>query len=492
MKKYIRILLGLALVAACVLVLNPDLSAATDAAPVDFRRTTDRTAPEPVIEDGISINGISMGGMTKAEAEAQLEEYFGHIAEGELVIHSGALDYRTSYEDIGFEYDYEDELCQALILGQSVGTVKKFKALSDMRAGVMELYGKDHLNTTKLLLFVQSVAEKTYVEPVDAVLRRENDAFIVSPGRDGMEMDANATYELISSALENGVPESLIIDGAVEEIPQTVSYEMLSQVKDVLGTCSTEVGGNASRARNVAIGASNINGKLLMPGESASTSEMMKERIPENGYEMAPQYVDGTSQDAYGGGVCQVSSTLYNALLAAEIQIDERHNHSMLITYVDPSMDAAISWGTKDMRFTNNLEYPIYIEGHSENRICTFTIYGCETRPENRKVKYESHVTHKEMLPDIIRETNEFPVGYRSETGGTRHAETRSYMEKVVYINDVEVSREKINEDYYRGSVHTVIIGTAPVETVPAETTPAETTPAETAPAETKPAKKKK
>lgn len=98
----------------------------------------------------------------------------------------------------------------------------------------------------------------------------------------------------------------------------------------------------------------------------------------------------GQVEDSVGGGVCQVSTTLYNALLEAELQIDVRYPHSMEVSYVKPSKDAAIATGSKDLVFTNNKEYPIYIEGTTNGYEVSFTIYGKEDRPSNRKVEYIS------------------------------------------------------------------------------------------------------
>ena len=248
---------------------------------------------------------------------------------------------------------------------------------------------------------------------------------------------------------------------------------MLEAVKDELGTCTTYAKGTDNRADNIALGTSRINGLLLLPGQSASTSDMMLERIAENGYKMAPQYMNGSTLDAVGGGVCQVSSTLYNALLRAELQIDERHSHSMSVSYLEPSFDAAIAWQAKDLRFTNNKEYPIYIEGYMKGRDVTFTVYGFEDRPANRKVVYKSIVDKEVPAEDKIVYDPTQPVGYTAKKG-QRHNYIESHLIKIVYIDGEEVSRETINKDTYYPQYVTVTIGTmeVPAETVPAETTP--------------------
>ena len=114
------------------------------------------------------------------------------------------------------------------------------------------------------------------------------------------------------------------------------------------------------------------------------------------GYELAGAYENGQTVQSYGGGVCQVSTTLYNAVLKAELEVTQRSNHSMIVTYVKPSMDAAIAGDYKDLKFVNNLDAPIYIEGYTVGKDIYFNIYGQETRPSNRKVTYESEVVSEE------------------------------------------------------------------------------------------------
>ena len=127
-----------------------------------------------------------------------------------------------------------------------------------------------------------------------------------------------------------------------------------------------------------------------MPGEVLSGYECLQPFTSANGYKGAASYANGQVVDSIGGGVCQVSTTLYNAALQAELEIVERQNHSMIVTYVEPSMDAAIAGTVKDLKIRNNYSTPIYVEGYTENKQITFTIYGKETRPANRKVEYVS------------------------------------------------------------------------------------------------------
>ena len=233
-------------------------------------------------------------------------------------------------------------------------------------------------------------------------------------------------------------------------------------MKDVLGTYTTSYSSSGSdRSANVANGCELINGTTVYPGESFSTYEAVAPFTEENGYYMAGSYLNGQVVDSIGGGICQVSTTLYNAVLLAELQVDERHNHSMIVNYVDPSMDAAIAESSgKDFVFTNNTEYPIYIEGYTSNKKITFTIYGVETRDSNRKVTYESEVLET-ISPgaEVINQDSSQPVGHVDVQSA--HTGYKARLWKVVTVDGEEVSREQVNSSSYKMTPRTATVGTS-------------------------------
>ena len=238
--------------------------------------------------------------------------------------------------------------------------------------------------------------------------------------------------------------------------------EELAKVKDVLGTFTTSYStSGASRSKNVANGCRLINGTTLYPGDTFSTYNTVKPFSTENGYEMAGSYLNGKVVDSIGGGICQVSTTLYNAVLRAELEVTERHNHSMIVTYVDPSADAAIAESSgKDFVFVNNTDYPIYIDGHTADKKITFTIYGVETRAKNRTVAYESEVIEKKVpeADQIIADASQ-PIGVISVSSA--HIGYKARLWKIVKENGVEVSREQVNSSNYKMSPRTATVGIA-------------------------------
>ena len=182
-----------------------------------------------------------------------------------------------------------------------------------------------------------------------------------------------------------------------------------------------------------------------------------------NGYFLAGSYLQGQVVESFGGGICQVSTTLYNAVLKAELEVTERYNHSMIVTYVDPSQDAAIAEnGGKNFKFKNNTDYPIYIDGYTtSSKTITFTIYGVETRDPNRVVTYQSNVLET-TVPDTdtyVLDSSQ-PVGYVKVTQSA-HNGIKAQLIKVVTVNGKEESREVVNSSTYSMVPRIVAVGTA-------------------------------
>ena len=250
------------------------------------------------------------------------------------------------------------------------------------------------------------------------------------------------------------------IDLAIDVTEPKGSVEELQKMTDVLGTFTTSYSTSSSaRCKNVENGCRLINGTLLYPGDEFSTYDAIKPFTEANGYYPAGSYQNGKVVDSLGGGICQVSTTLYNAVLLSELEVTERNNHSMIIAYVKPSMDAAIAEAAgKDFRFVNSWDNPVYIEGITEGKQITFTIYGVEQRDPGRVVRYESE-TLSTTRPDheIITPTTSQGVGYISVESA--HIGYTAQLWKVVEENGVEVSREVINKSSYKVSPRSATVG---------------------------------
>ena len=149
-------------------------------------------------------------------------------------------------------------------------------------------------------------------------------------------------------------------------------------VKDLMGSFSTSYSSSsADRAKNVENGCSKINGTLLYPGDTLSAYALTAPYTIKNGYREAASYANGETVQSVGGGICQVSTTLYNAAIRAELRITQRNAHSMTVAYVEWSEDAAIAGTYKDFKFKNSSDAPVYIEAYTtDDKQLVFNIYG--------------------------------------------------------------------------------------------------------------------
>ena len=204
-----------------------------------------------------------------------------------------------------------------------------------------------------------------------------------------------------------------------------------------------------------------MSGIILQPGEELAADETMGPYDADHGYILGNSYAGSEVEETYGGGVCQVSTTLYNAALYAELDIVERHPHSMLVTYVDPSRDAAVATGALEFRIKNNYEKPIYIEGVlDEQNQLTFTIYGKDTRDKGRSVEFESEVLDTEDYGVTYEADPEATLGSMEYSGAPSRGMS-AQLWKIVYEDGEEVSRDVINTSEYQKSDQIIKVGTA-------------------------------
>lgn len=217
---------------------------------------------------------------------------------------------------------------------------------------------------------------------------------------------------------------------------------------------------NRGRSENLRIATSKINGTVIMPGEQFSFNGVVGERTVSEGYQDAAIYSDGQVVNGLAGGICQVSSTLYNAVLSANLQVDERYNHSFTTSYAKPGKDATVVYGVKDLKFTNTRTYPIKIEASVGGGVCTFEIYGIEEEKEyDVKIIPVTTSTTPYTVQTVV-DNSLAPGQTRVSQAGANGCKVTTYKE--VYLNGVQISREVISNDTYQ--VMTRIIRVGPTE----------------------------
>ena len=237
----------------------------------------------------------------------------------------------------------------------------------------------------------------------------------IVPEQPGADFDVDA----VQSAMDKAAPgETLTLDATIEE-PEVTAKELKAVLfRDVLGEAKTHVSGSAGRIGNVKLSAQTINGIVLNSGDIFSYNQSVGKRTEARGYKPAPAYVKGETVDEVGGGICQTSSTLYLACLLGNLEITERYAHRYIPAYISAGMDATVSWGGPDYKFTNNTLYPIKIVTSYSGGYLTVKLLGTKTDS-----------TYVKMTSEKLSTTN-FEVVYEDDdtlAPGTEKVKTTPY-----------------------------------------------------------------
>ena len=219
---------------------------------------------------------------------------------------------------------------------------------------------------------------------------------------------------------------------------------------------------NVNRSTNIYLAAKKINGIVIMPGETFSYNQTVGKRTAAAGFKEAAVYAGGKVTTDIGGGICQVSSTLYNAVLLANLEIVERENHSFNPGYVKAGTDATVSWGYIDFRFKNSRNYPIKIVCSANNGKVLFNLYGLKEENEY-DVVIESTITSYIPYSTVTQKDSTLEVGQTKviESGSSG---CRSVTYRVLKQNGKEVSRELLSKDTYLPHERIIAVGTKVVE----------------------------
>ncbi|MCR5302701.1 MAG: VanW family protein [Lachnospiraceae bacterium] len=414
------------------------------------------------IMNGIYVDDIDLSGKTYDEAVNLITDKVDAMSEAVITLNSiGENSTKVTAAELGLKWDEKDVVADALYVGRDGSIVDRYKQRKDLEHEKKVYPLRVVFDRNTVTSVVKEQGDKYNVEAKNATLTKEDGDFHVTGGTTGEVVDVNASVSRIMSKLDSFNGDDVTVDLVVVQDVPKASVEDLEKVHDIIGSYKTSFStSGADRSGNVRNGTRLVNGTVLLPGESFSMYDTVSPFTEENGYYLAGSYLNGMVVESLGGGICQVSSTLYNAVLRAELQVNERHNHSMIVSYVDLSSDAAISGTSKDFKFTNSSEYPIYIEGiTTSDKQVIFNIYGVETRPDNRKVSFES-----EQLSETIPEGDKIiadpsaPVG--SISTQSAHTGYTGKLWKIVTVDGKETERTEVNKSTYLPTPRTATVGT--------------------------------
>lgn len=238
------------------------------------------------------------------------------------------------------------------------------------------------------ILNIDEIYNKVHLEPTNASYTAEPRTF--TPSKNGVDFDISideAKQKLAESEQECVIPLKVVYP--------SITTNMIGEeaFPDILSEFSTYYyAGNYNRTTNLKLASAKINGTVLMPGEEFSYNDVVGERTIAAGYKEAPIYISGRVEDGLGGGICQITTTLYNAVVYANLEITDRSNHQFVPSYIGAGLDATVYYGSVDFKFKNNRNYPIKIISSVEGGVAYFKILGLRT-PEDYDVEIYARVT---------------------------------------------------------------------------------------------------
>lgn len=282
-------------------------------------------------------------------------------------------------------------------------------------------------------------------------------------GAEVAEENLSDAVKLLNDGMPATVKVNTIMPGVTADVLRAKLFN--STLASYSTTYSTAA---VNRASNVALAASRIDGKIIKPGETFSYNETIGDTTLENGYKVAPVFENGKTSEGVGGGICQVSSTLYSAVLYADLKVVERRNHSLTVAYVPKGQDATVSYGAIDFKFANNTDYPIKVKASASGGKVTVAIVGTKRDTERNVRLSHEIVTTTEPTVNETKDAS-LPVNTKkvTSTGKTGYV-VDTY--KTVTENGNVVSSGKITRSTYKMVPTEVTVGTkeeVPVYAVP-------------------------
>ena len=428
--------------------------------------------------NGISVFGVDISDKNHAEGKALVEEKINSYVSSAIInVVYDTQQFPITLYDLRPTTNLDEVLVEAMQYANS-GTKEERKAAQELLLTTKKDYPltfspneidlESKINEFALLVY------KATAEP-DAILDKENDTIRFTEGAPGIELNIPATKsEIIQAVSNNTYPVN--VQAFVNIIEPTKNLSDIKSKVSLLAKFSTSFDGNsrAERVHNITQGAQKINGLKLNPGESFSFNDYVGPRDAKNGWQMAATIVGGNKfEDDYGGGICQVSTTLFIAVAKAGLKIDKREKHSIPSSYAPIGMDATVAYGSKDFRFSNNKDYPVYVftTVSSSSKKIEVSVYG-PTNPEYDEIRLrKEEIKTIEPDPPELVESAEIKSG-RRETVIERR---KGFVVDVYkdYIKNGEVIKsEKMHSDTYRAvnGVYKVGIGEgATTPNIPAE-----------------------
>ena len=478
------------------------------------------------IVNGVKIGDINVAGLTQAEATEKINTWKNEIVLKDIKVKYENFEENINVQELKPDFDTDKLVRDALAVGKSGNIIKDNYEILFTMLFSKQIPLDISLNEQELNKQITEINSKLPKALEESGYYIEESNLIIKKGKAGNEIEKDKFIDLLNNTIKNenkeinipikqSNPTEINIDNIYNEIYKETKNAYITQdpvevhpevngvdfaiskeeaknilnedkeeyiiplkitlaettIEDLgkeafphlLGTFSTTYSmANSNRVNNLELAAEKINGTIILPDETFSYNKVVGQRTIAAGYKEAAVYSGGRVVDGIGGGICQISSTLYNAAIYANLEITERSNHMFFTSYVEVGRDATVSWGSVDFCFKNTRKYPIKIVSTVKNGVVTCQIYGMK-----EEVEYEIVIDNQ--IEEVIPFTTKYVKDYeKNETeeevkqGGSNGAKSITY--KIKKYNGAVVSKEILSEDSYSPLDRIIVKGTKKLE----------------------------
>lgn len=389
---------------------------------------------------GIYLKDVYLGNKTLFEVEETLNNL-------EITIQGpDQKNITVSLEEIGVELQIEKIIYEAYQKGrESPWPLNIFDRLHVKRGTYISMAHK--INEGQLYDFVDTLAGAFDKDPQDVSYEVQNGEVVLVPEKVGYRLQKEKlVQEIIDNLGQKKAP--LEVTAPIEKIHPNLTVSQLKEkgVTNLMASYTTYFDASKeNRSHNIALGASELNQLLIAPGEIFSFNQVIGDTTPQKGYKEAPIIQGGDYTTGFGGGICQISSTLYNAVILSNLEVMERHNHRYMAPYISAGRDATVFQDIYDLKFKNNLDHYILISTDVEGGKITIALVGAPVREEVEITTREIYIIEP---PQRIEMTSELPSGEEEIIEGIPGGEIEVW--RVVQHKNGEKTEEKLSVDTYQ------------------------------------------
>lgn len=421
---------------------------------------------------GVSVGGVDVSQLSKDEALTKVtERYTGDLNDKKINFVGHDTRYSISLKELGYTAQINEAVDKAYGVGRSGNIIENVSKIFSLPVDKEDITIVERFDDAHVERVINFLEEKTKQDSKDAYLSYADGEFQIVPEQTGTYLNKDKLKLNLYDTLRKN--EDVILPVNVEK--PTVTSKDFEGITGVVGEFTTDFSKSSSnRKQNIALASSRFNNFFVKPGEVVSFNDHIGDISKETGYMDAGVIINGQFDSGVGGGVCQVSTTVYNALLLADIKIKERANHSLPVAYVPMGTDAAVASGFIDLKFENSTNSNIYITCGVNNGRLTCRIFGNTAQKD-----YQVNIVPKQrevIEPNIktVKSDEMFEGEEKIDKNGSNGFKYETY--KQIIKNGKVVSETKISNSYYKPQDKVVIVGTKKPEIENPEENPLEET----------------